>query len=217
MLALALIFDDLKDFLWFFSRLIPGTRYYPQGLNPERGQIGGMSLRMMRSIAATLHELLRLLEAKKHVIRSERTKVMLGVLSTESQRKWDSLNEYARGSNAGKPAPGSIGDLLKLVRDKTGSHYDLAKLQSGFQTHFAPESEEPSRMRAYYSDGDNMERTRYYFADAAAEGVFQAEFGISRDDFQKRLDEHIDHVNSTLKVVLSAWLHDRGVIRETAD
>ncbi len=217
MLGLALIFDDLKDFLWFWGRLGPGMQYYPEGLGPERGQISGMSLRMLRSIVATLHELLVLLEAKKHVVGYDRMDQMLCVLSTESRGEWLQLNEYARGSKTGRPTAGSIGELLKRVRDKTGSHYDIAKLRAGFEAHFDSSSTEPGRQRAYYADGNNMERTRYFFADAAAEGVFRAELGLSREEFSALVSDHIEHVNNTLKVVISAWLHARGgVIRGTA-
>lgn len=124
MLGLALIFNDLKDFLWFFGRLGPGARNYPQtSVHAERGQIGGMSLRIMRSIASTLHELLKLLEQKKHVIRFERFGAITELLKPDARRQWENLSELARAK--GGPEKDSIGALLKNIRDKTGGHYDV--------------------------------------------------------------------------------------------
>jgi hypothetical protein len=210
MLGLSLAFNDLKDFLWFYSRLGPGAQHYPQTpLHPQRGQISGMTLRMMRSIATTLHELLKLLEEKKHVTQYERFKSMLRPLDPDALKRWDELNELARGSSKGKPAEGSVGAMLKSIRDKTGSHYAVKEIQEGFAEHFKPNTGDPTRDRAYYSDGENMERTRFHFADAAAEGVFVSELGLTRKQFEEHVEALIGHVNEVLKGVINAWLHTR--------
>jgi hypothetical protein len=218
MLGLGLIFNDLKDFLWFFKRLGGGADYYPQGVvHAQGGQLSGMSLRIMRSIAATLHELLKLLDDKrnKRIMQGTKFQGIVEALNPAARSRWDQLNELARGSNSGGPARGSIGARLKSVRDKSGSHYAVEELQKGYAAHFSADARSPTRQSAYYSDGENMERSRFHFADAAAEGLFQSELGITRKEFENHMYQHIEHVNEVLKLVLTAWLHARGgAIRE---
>lgn len=200
LLSLALVFNDLKDFLWFYGATRPGASYYPEGVvNAGRGQMSGMTLRAFRSIAVVLHELLENVDKHKKMLDSE--------LNDSARSQWFELRASAAGTSGGGSGPKDpVAKMLKTVRDKTGTHYDIEKLQRGYEEHFRGDASEPQRQAAYYSRGGNMEGTRFYFADAAAEGLFQAELGITRKEFEEDLRKKIGSVNNTLKWLLDAWI-----------
>jgi hypothetical protein len=68
----------------------------------------------------------------------------------------------------GKQVDTLVGKFALLVRNKLVFHYDPKETFSGYSRFFS--SQIPAAERAFLSSGSSMSETRYYFADAAANG-----------------------------------------------
>jgi hypothetical protein len=210
MLALALIFNDLKDGVWFYSRLWPGHAYYSKELCAERGQVDAMRKRAMRINVAIAHELLALIDRYDKRTETATFQAILGCVEQPTRDGWARLKAFSKGSKHGGPQD-RLALRLKRIRDWTGSHYDVDRLVAGYSAHFSVVTTDPRHLHAYYSDGNNMERTRFYFADAAADGVFRDDTGLSHEEYETRLGDELENINTVLKVLITGWLSLRGV------
>jgi hypothetical protein len=86
---------------------------------------------------------------------------------------------------------------LEAVRDKV-----LAK---GYREFFADTSK-PFHERAVVSDGDSMEATRFYFADAAMEQGMHSLTGLSAQSLHLRISDVSRNVNFALKFIVVAYI-----------
>lgn len=85
---------------------------------------------------------------------------------------WSDLVSIA--CRRGDATDGKFAKVLIQIRNNVAFHYAQPKpLAAGFRAHFFESPPNPTNEHAYCSFGRNMERTRFYFADAAVQGALK--------------------------------------------
>lgn len=203
-LALALAYNDLKDIHWFLTALKEGELVY-RDITPQRAQLVGMTYHGARFAIGVMCEVLRLLHKFEVEVRGEYVGRLVRRLSAQKRRAWGSVVAVALGD------VGDVGDersglfnSLKRIRDQTAFHYHQPKtLLQGYQRHFFENEKSVENDAAYYSDGNSMEETRFYFADVAARE------NLLRHDNKDAAMELGREMNVAVKHVIIEYIRDR--------
>jgi hypothetical protein len=203
-LAIALIFNDCKDAIYAHVALV--------GLKPEGpplktrawGALGGAQQHAFRAIAALLHELFKLIKDNEAPLRHDFFVSVLNELHPVSRKEWLALVNAARNAQPKDP----LGRKLMLLRHKVFFHYDPKAVFQGYNLHFLNATKRDDR--AYLSRGNSMRTTRFYFADAAAEGYTHHLVGKETSDLMEDIGDIIHQVNHGLMMIVRTYVQKRG-------
>ena len=97
--------------------------------------------------------------------------------------------------------------LLLRIRNDLAFHYSPKVLPRAYQATFADPTQR-YRDRAVLSDGESMEATRFYFADAAMEEGLRVATGLDMATLQRTLSGITDHVNKALKFIVTRYIRE---------
>ncbi len=117
-----------------------------------------MKLHYVRLHCALIHELLNLIAANQPAINHQFFASVIRLLPSTVRLAWNSLVDASLLKATSTPLTAS----LLLIRNKVSFHYD------------------PKELYSFVSRGSNMKGSRFYFADAAAEGYLQSQ-GITKN------------------------------------
>lgn len=170
-LTLAVIFNDLKG-IGLFDQLLADNYRKPdrEELTVHCGEYGGVYIQLYKLVIATLHEFFGFLEKNKKILFCREFKSVLSNLPNSTRRQWDIIVNISLGKTE---ADTDFTRTLQFVRDNAAFHYYQSSkiLNRGFVSRFH-ESERVRQNKnefAYYSVGDDIEHTRFFYADAAME------------------------------------------------
>jgi len=98
-------------------------------------------------------------------------------------------------------------NFLKFIRNKVAFHYEAKEIYSGYKTYYNSTTRGVSR--AFLSRGTNMPKTRYYFADGAAQGCL-----VKRNAAQSLKDvaDTLIKLNFTLMEIIHHFIQKRGQV-----
>lgn len=183
-LALALACNDMKDLLWAYSNLRAHTPGVIE-ISPQYGQLQGMIGHVIRLMYVMVYELARLIHENPAPQAHPEFKKALAHLNAKNRQHWEALQQFADGH----PTTDELMKVLVVVRDSLGAHYYMPKmLARGYEKYFSKGG--PGRDEGYVSRGMNLEATRFYFADAAANGVSEVlSEGRSKTEIADKLGE----------------------------
>lgn len=120
-----------------------------------------------RLLLSITHEVLNAIRNQQPVWSTDadfRTAVSLCTATTK--RDWQALTEASQARGRDEP----LHQFLLKVRNNLGFHYGQPKiLIRGYHAHFNSSSDLEIRRGAYASIGNNLAKSRFFFADAAAE------------------------------------------------
>jgi hypothetical protein len=203
-LALALIWNDLKDATYVLGLLKGCEPTEPPGPTREWGAYGGIDLHLFRYQVALMRELLTLVCRNQTVARGDYVEDLVRRLPFESQGAWDSMVKVALGS-----APtDQLGQHLLTVRNKLAYHYDPKEIQRGYGNHFLGEGREDDS--AFISRGEDARSTRFYFADAAAFGYLrEVPGGDDWDRLSSELRRVLAELGDALMGVVQSFVRRR--------
>lgn len=206
-LALAVIYDDLKDIAQADHLLASEVPASQNAYTRERGQVAGIQAHIRRHLSATIYELLRLVEANLVILSEPAFVVTVRNLPNEIRAEWESITAVAEN----RDAKGSLAEALRFVRDKVGFHYDRKELLRGYEAHF---SEDPTRP-AFISRGESLQSSRFYFADAAAQAYFRVQLAAhDPSHYFSWGSPLIRAVNRALHEIVIAFIQRRSAFRE---
>jgi hypothetical protein len=160
-IGLALAFNDLHDLLVTHDILNAAWPDDESTPTPELGEFNGMTTHLFRMHVATLHELLKLIEENQAVLKEPSFVKVMSNMHPEAQAAWKSAVAAATGTDAGTS---KLTKFLHFARNKVASHYDRKEIRAGFKKAFAGAGRDP-----YVSRGTTFAKSRFYFADAAAQ------------------------------------------------
>jgi len=204
-LALALIYNDCKDALYAHVALAALKPAGPPQKTRAWGAIAGVQLHAFRAVAALLHELFELIRSNQDLLRHDFFASVLQRLPPVSREAWLALVSAACDATP----PDHLGKRLLRLRNKVFFHYDPKAISQGYILRFLSPAKRDDR--AYLSRGDSMRATRFYFADAAAEGYFHSLMGPEQpDELKKDMEEVIDRVNHGLMMIVRTYIQRRG-------
>lgn len=164
-LALALVYNDLKDLDMALRMLEPHCPKDPLTPTPVLGQFSGVCVHIRRVEVGTIKELLNLITDNKDIIASKEFAEFSKKLSKRARDAWKSVLDVALQ----RPTADSLGKLLLFVRNKVAFHYDRKEVARGYADAFVKDA---TNRVPYISRGNSMVETRFYFAEAAAEKYF---------------------------------------------
>lgn len=204
-LALSLIYNDCKNGI--FSNLIL-EESKPDG-EPEPslawGAYGGIKVHYLRLHFALIHELLKLIVGNKPVIEHQFFISVVKLLARKVRDSWNALVDASFEKQTSSP----LNKALLMIRNKVSFHYDPKELFKGFQYHFFRNvtSIEP----AFVSRGKSMRNSRFYFADAAANGYLRSQ--VDNKDPRElliRLADITAHLNQAIMQIVDRFIQKRG-------
>lgn len=212
MLGLALAFNDLKgvSLMGTVAQAVPTQA----GVTAANGEIGGLRLQMTRHFAGLIHEIFELLRQRREDFESEPIKRAVSKLPSSAQKIWAELLTVANSEGTAN-VPAWLTRGLPHIRNSIAFHYyDPRDLAAGFQKWFFDNPKGPLNEQAFYCDGQNLQSTRFFFADAAAQGALlriaerHAADGASKsaDELANDLVKIADTINQAVKPLLIAWL-----------
>ncbi len=169
-LSLAMVFNDLKG-LVIASSFLREARERARS-EEEKGQVSGMVLQNARWAMGLTRELLALLEQRLEVIDSEEFQAVVASMPEASRSVWATLVSVARGDAGGDR---ELRAALAGAREGVAFSYGASgeQLARGFETAFPTASSRPDLAvgRPAFSDGKDLEGSRFYFADAAVKAA----------------------------------------------
>jgi hypothetical protein len=205
-LALALVYNDLKFFatsLWWLDERKPDLTV----VDELAGEYRGIALQGHRFIAGVLNELMVLIQAKRTLVESTTFANLMRGVGPTARAAWDALVAVALGRD--EPAK-KMQRTLARIRNKVAFHYfDPEDLALGFERHFARAAEGRPYDKAWWSPGESMERTRFHFADAAAEGALARASGEPVPQWEARAGKVAQDVNVALRHVVERFIQAR--------
>ncbi len=164
--ALSLAYNDLKGMVLFERYLLAKGRPAANDWSPYAGQWRGTHVQIHRFVAGILHEVMVLIAKNEIVVESADMRKIVAQLGPKARAAWQSLVDSALGTN------GDTSKLLLRIRNNAGFHYDAKALGEGYQRQFrinAAAAPTEGNLKAQYSYGPDMDGTRFFYADAAAQ------------------------------------------------
>lgn len=162
-LSLALAFNDVRDLLITHEML---NAVWPEDdttHTPELGEFNGLTQHMFRLELGTLHEILKLIEHNKSVLSHPSFVALVKKMGPKARNAWSALAAVALDAPAG--GQGDLTRFLVFARNKVAFHYDRKEIARGFRGIFTASG----GRQPYVSRGDTLAKSRFYFADAAAQ------------------------------------------------
>lgn len=173
----------------------------PLATETDRGEKSGLVVHAFRLCGAVMYEVLEVLRNESKTLAMTEVVEAHARLGAHARGAWDELVAQAKAPES----PGKA-HLLWFVRNKSASHYDR-DLAAGFLRGF--EELGASRGQPAYSDGDTMERTRFYFADVAMRAVVAAKTGQKIEDIEQVVMQLSSRANYALKPMIVELIRGR--------
>lgn len=217
-LVLGLIYNDLKGLVLFKKLIVDNYRIVEKDeISSHSGSLGGIYVQIDRLFIGTVHEIFNFIRDHKDIISSIEFDDILQKTNLQTKSMWKDICGVALGST--KEMKGFSHDLL-LIRNNTSFHYNQSEkvLRHSFINIFFNREKVGQNENAYYSIGDSMEGTRFYYADAAAEEYLRRLSQRSEEiDVQKSVDGYspdlldiISKMNFTIMRLMKVYLKTRS-------
>jgi hypothetical protein len=204
-LALSLIYNDCKNGI-FSNLLIEESKPdgYPAA-SQAWGAYGGIKVHYLRLHFALIHELLKIIAENKNAIEHPFFISVVKLLPHKVRDSWNALVDASFEKQTSSP----LNKALLMIRNKVSFHYDPKELFKGYQYHFFRNA--PSTELAFVSRGKSMRNSRFYFADAAANGYLRSQ--VDKKDPRELLTRLADitaHLNQAIMQIVDRFIQKRG-------
>jgi len=207
-LALAVVYNDLKDLI-VFQNWLNKKRPANSDPSPFNGEWLGISLHISRLIFGVLHEFLELLKKSTDVLNSPEFRDLLAETRPRTRGRWKTVVAVANGETGSYNS--ELARSLLIIRNNFSYHYYQPRsILDGFRQRFLSDPKVPKTEFAFCSLGQTVGETRFYFADAAVQGGlehFTEKFGTP--NFSSECLKLIKTVNKTLVEVICSYINSR--------
>lgn len=206
-LALAVIFNDLTDLHVVGEIVLGATPDPPPRKTRKWGAYNGIDSHSFRLCAGVLHELLSVLADNRAQLEHPLFVAITKQLSTGARKAWASV--IAASDQATLPQD-PLGKGLVFIRNKAASHYDPKAISLGYRHHFFESGRTDER--GYVSRGVKPWETRFYFADAAVQGLRQRNIpGSLRDtELMENVSKLLAQLLFALMEIVCLFIQRRG-------
>ncbi len=213
-LILGLAYNDLKSLLFY---LIQYKKYFKDknitDISCDAGESGGMKNHLERLITSTVYEIFILIKKQSRVIESSEFNGLLSRLNADSKKIWDQLIDVANKKNLTQTGAVFI-RILEDIRNNGSFHYynSGGQLRNGFANHFFSRQDEgEANKSAFYSRGDRMVDTRYFYCDAAIAGFHKNYIAgkTNPEEYHKAFQKTIESINIGIMNLMKGYLARR--------
>ncbi len=206
LLGLSLAYNDLKGLVMFEQYLVAMGRPKPDDFSPYAGQWRGVTVQIQRWIAGVLHEIMNVIASPKNraVLKGPEFPLLVARIGKANQEAWNNLVTVAQAPMNKL----SMTTLLHRIRNWTAFHYggtNLADAYADLFTQIAGLSPSEANLAAQVSLGADMDGTRFYYADAAAQQVMQNQL-LAHGTTLDEVFEIAQQVNLALAALLRAFI-----------
>lgn len=210
-LVLGVFYNDLKSLTFHVIEINKKITALGQGVTPERGEYSGMKSHLERLILATIYEFLEFLNKNKSTFKKTEFSLIYNDLNQDLKNRWDIFVQIATGH---PPKDGSDwSNVLFFIRNKLAFHYNqnAKELRNGFVEFFFNDPKNISNESAYYSIGESMRKTRFYYCDAAIQRSVTSEINkkMSIQEFSMIFDKVVDDINFTIMDLMKLYIKQR--------
>jgi hypothetical protein len=202
-LTLAVVHSDFND-LDFAHQCLNTMR--PKGAakrTKEWGLFAGLELHLSKLRASLVHELLQLVNDHEATIGRACFQKLLRQTPKIDRDAWIAIVAAAQM----RPGVGNLHHYLMMCRHKIASHYDRKMIGKGFRAKFSVDGDWP-----LISRGNSLKRTRFYFAEAAAQAALFPEGTAEPEIAQFITGRHeiLWYINATLYQLVTRFVAIRG-------
>lgn len=218
-LVLGTVFNDLKGLI-LFEKILEDTYEKPQNdeVNSHVGNYGGTIVQIQKLIASTINEFFKFLEVSTDVFSESEFKETINRLSKTDRQLWEGMVAASCGE---LPAIKSLLSSVVKIRNNIAYHYCQSgkTLRNGYVSRFFGNALDDKNKYAYYSIGDSLEKTRFYFADAAVEESLHLAAGkkpgensigdLSLEKYKKLVMDTVLVMNTAIASLLKNYIQMR--------
>lgn len=202
-LSLAVIYNDFRDVI-FAQQLLESVAPEDMSITPALGMFLGLRAHVFRLTAGILRELQVFIEKNREVIDCDAFTKFVRLLPEGARAAWDSV-VAATGK---KPKDDELTKLLLFARNKVVFHYDRKEIGQAYARAFVSADVLGA---PYVSRGDNMAKTRFYFADGVADHYMRGAANQETvKEFMTAGARIIMNVNHALREIVVRFVNARG-------
>ncbi len=210
-LVLSLIYNDLKGLI-IFDTTLRETYEWPLGTEPSvhAGEFAGLRLHIERLLIGLVSEFFIFLKKNEAIIGTYPFQMILNKLSKDDVKYWKSFQSAVSESSE----KDSFFSKLARIRGNIVFHYDHSgdELVSGFIDKFYNQEKTSANKKAFFSSGDNMESTRFFYCDASVESYLMEHLKVKpteRENYQKELQDQIANMNLVIGKLIRKYLENK--------
>jgi len=205
-LVLAVAFNDLKGMVIYERFLIDYGVPSDAVATPTLAQWRGIRTQIHRWIAGSIFELMKFIasDRSREALAGAELQRVVGRVAASVRAQWTVLVAAARGEHT-RPN----GFLFRL-RNSAAFHYNEVELERAYRSVFVDNAQtapNAANQSAMYSVGGDMDATRFYYADAAAQRLFLS-FGVETPS-DRAIVELAEAVNASLGPLIAAFIAGR--------
>lgn len=202
-LALAVIYNDLKDILWLSVLHQNNPPAIPRSYSKDWGQYEGLRMHVIRRLHAVLFETLYLIQQRRRDLKHPLFQSAIQTLHKMEKDAWRKLEEAAISEQS---SDDEFVEFLRRIRNKLSSHYsDARTIGAGYRKAFF-DARGQKLMEAFISRGSSMRSSRFYFADAASYGVIEAAVQGKEAEYRRKIDEFTGRINRSLYHIVERFV-----------
>lgn len=213
-LVLAVVYNDLKGIV-LFEKLILDIyeQPLPTDISSHAGEHGGIFTQTRKIFISCLREFFTFLEENKEVLSSTEFKDILNKTNKDIQNRWNNIIDIAFNNESKNTS--DFNKYLIQVRNNVTFHYNQSgkELRKAFCNFFYKREKIEHNKLAYYSIGENMETTRFFYADAVVQEYLRSTTNDNVKGFDPKykteLSAIINDMNLTILRLLKAYLKSR--------
>lgn len=210
-IALSAVFNDMKDLFWTYQILVENK---PENIEREisayNGQYSGMGNFVLRHLIGLFWEFLVLIEKNQNCLKGESIVNAESRLTGDSQKYWNALKKLALTETFDlSEKEKKIVECLVQIRNTVSFHYyGIKNFNNGIQEYIATVKDKAA---IYSSMGDNMEKTRFYYADAATQ-FSMLRLMKAKDTNEAEVVSFIKMMNHALRFLVESFIESQNTI-----
>lgn len=212
-LVLAVVFNDLKG-IDIFERLIISKYRKPPFTEKtvHSGEFSGIFTQTRKIFISNLREFFDFLKENKDVLSSFEFKDILNKTSKDTQNRWKNIVDIALNNESQNIK--DFTEYLVEVRNNVAYHYYQPKgLRKAFINFFYNKDKIEQNDLAYYSLGEDIRTTRFFFADASVQEYLRSANQENSKEFnykyQNEIGTILNDVSITIFKILKVYLKNR--------
>lgn len=210
-LVLGLIYNDIKDLLYFRLNIEDELKITPKIISPRIGEYSGMKIHVEKLLISTIHSFFKFLESHNDVLKTATFRQAYDSLNQNQKDRWDNLVEISHLTQ--KESKDSFANILWGIRNKGSFHYEDSEdaLRNSFIQYFLKDEKNEGNKYAYYLIGDSMEQSRFYFSDGAMEVANRMQISERSDtkEFYDQLSSVLNDLNHAILFLMKHYLKQR--------
>ena len=213
-LVLAVIYNDLKG-LSIFEKLVIDT-YRPvelEEVSVQVGELGGLFTQIGKLFISNIKEFFDFLKENENILLSSEFKEVLSKINNKDiENRWKDIIDVAFDRS---PESSDFTKHLILIRNNVAFHYNQSgkELKKSFCNFFYKKEKIGKNDLAYYSIGETIYDTRFFYADGAVQEYLRSAKGDQLDGFdikyKKEISKLIYNMSFTISRLLKAYLKNR--------